>query len=214
LFTSTGCALCHTPTLKTGNSTVEALRYRPVNLFSDILAHAMGPGLADNIVQGGAQGDEFRTAPLWGLGQRIFFLHDGRTTNLIEAIRAPEGTPWHLRDAALVISETRKKVSDPKQQAALGTDDMMGSARTVYRADCVLLLAPMTDAELEEAYGIVPTGTSGTGSKKRGGKHEAFRRELQHFYECVTEGRAPETPGREGLEDVRLQIDMIKAALR
>ena len=39
----------------------------------------MGPGLADGIVQGGAQGDEFRTAPLWGLGQRIFFLHDGRT---------------------------------------------------------------------------------------------------------------------------------------
>jgi len=43
---------------------------------------------------------------------------------------------------------------------------------------------------------------------------ESFRRELQHFYECVTEGREPETPGREGLEDVRLQIDMIKAALR
>ncbi len=43
---------------------------------------------------------------------------------------------------------------------------------------------------------------------------ESFRRELQHFYDCVTEGREPETPGREGLEDVRLQIDMIKAALR
>jgi len=43
---------------------------------------------------------------------------------------------------------------------------------------------------------------------------ESFRREMQHFYECVTEGRAPETPGYEGLEDVRLQIDMIKAALR
>jgi CxxC motif-containing protein (DUF1111 family) len=88
LFTSTGCALCHTPMLKTGSSTVQALRYQTVNLFSDILVHAMGPGLADNILQGGAQGDEFRTAPLWGLGQRIFFLHDGRTKDLIEAIRA------------------------------------------------------------------------------------------------------------------------------
>ena len=48
----------------------------------------MGPRLADDISQGQAGGDEFRTAPLWGLGQRIFFLHDGRTSDLIEAIRA------------------------------------------------------------------------------------------------------------------------------
>jgi len=59
-----------------------------VNLFSDLLVHNMGPGLADDIVQGGAQGDEFRTASLWGFGQRIFFLHDGRTDNLITAIVA------------------------------------------------------------------------------------------------------------------------------
>ncbi|HEX7786085.1 MAG TPA: di-heme oxidoredictase family protein, partial [Methylomirabilota bacterium] len=45
-------------------------------------------GLADDIVQGAARGDEFRTAPLWGLGKRIFFLHDGRTNDLLEAIRA------------------------------------------------------------------------------------------------------------------------------
>jgi CxxC motif-containing protein (DUF1111 family) len=48
----------------------------------------MGPGLADDILQGNAAGDEFRTAPLWGLGQRLFFLHDGRTTDLVQAIRA------------------------------------------------------------------------------------------------------------------------------
>lgn len=42
--------------------------------------------LADNVAQGGAGGDQFRTAPLWGLGQRIFLLHDGRTTNLLTAI--------------------------------------------------------------------------------------------------------------------------------
>src|SRR5262249_45449366 len=47
----------------------------------------MGKGLADGITQGGAGPDEFRTAPLWGVGQRIFFLHDGRTTNLVEVIR-------------------------------------------------------------------------------------------------------------------------------
>ena len=72
----------------TGPHPVEALRYKTVNLFSDLIVHQMGPGLADEISQGQAKGDEFRTAPLWGLGQRIFFLHDGRTRDLAEAIRA------------------------------------------------------------------------------------------------------------------------------
>ena len=87
-FANVGCALCHTPTLKTGNTTVAALANKAVNLFSDLALHAMGPGLADDILQGAARGDEFRTSPLWGLGKRIFFLHDGRTSDLIDAIRA------------------------------------------------------------------------------------------------------------------------------
>ena len=65
-----------------------ALANQTANLFSDLALHAMGPGLADDILQGAARGDEFRTSPLWGLGKRIFFLHDGRTDDLIEAIRA------------------------------------------------------------------------------------------------------------------------------
>jgi len=88
VFTQIGCAVCHTPTLKTSNSTVVALRNQNANLFSDLALHAMGPGLADDVLQGNARGDEFRTAPLWGLGQRIFFLHDGRTNDLIDAIQA------------------------------------------------------------------------------------------------------------------------------
>ena len=59
-----------------------------VPAFSDIEIHHMGAGLADNVGQGGAGGDQFRTAPLWGLGQRIFLLHDGRTTDLMQAIAA------------------------------------------------------------------------------------------------------------------------------
>ena len=59
---------------------------KSVRLFSDLLLHRMGPRLADDIVQGVAGPDEFRTAPLWGLGQRIFLLHDGRTTDLVEAV--------------------------------------------------------------------------------------------------------------------------------
>ena len=56
--------------------------------FSDFALHDMGSGLADNISQGNATGSEFRTAPLWGIGQRIFFLHDGRTSDLYQAILA------------------------------------------------------------------------------------------------------------------------------
>jgi CxxC motif-containing protein (DUF1111 family) len=87
LFSSVGCALCHTPTLKTGDSTVAALNGKDANLFSDLLVHDMGDGLADGVIQGAAGTREFRTAPLWGLGQRIFFLHDGRTDDLRVAIR-------------------------------------------------------------------------------------------------------------------------------
>jgi CxxC motif-containing protein (DUF1111 family) len=50
--------------------------------------HHMGANLADGIVQGQAGPDEFRTAPLWGVGQRLFFLHDGRTSDLLQAIEA------------------------------------------------------------------------------------------------------------------------------
>jgi CxxC motif-containing protein (DUF1111 family) len=118
LFVSTGCALCHTPMLKTGNSTVAALRNQSVNLFSDILVHAMGPGLADNIVQGEAQGDEFRTAPLWGLGKRIFFLHDGRATDLIQAIQAHRSagdTNFGPSEANAVIDNFNKLPEGKKQ---------------------------------------------------------------------------------------------------
>jgi CxxC motif-containing protein (DUF1111 family) len=87
LFGDTGCALCHTPSFTTGSSAVAALNGKPVNLYSDLLVHDMGDGLADGISQGEAGPREFRSAPLWGLGQRIFFLHDGRTADLEVAIQ-------------------------------------------------------------------------------------------------------------------------------
>ncbi|HET9597869.1 MAG TPA: di-heme oxidoredictase family protein [Anaeromyxobacteraceae bacterium] len=87
-FSAVGCALCHTPTLTTGRHRIAALDRKPANLYSDLLVHDMGTGLADDIVQGAAGPREFRTAPLWGLGQRLFFLHDGRTRDLASAITA------------------------------------------------------------------------------------------------------------------------------
>jgi CxxC motif-containing protein (DUF1111 family) len=92
LFTSIGCAFCHTPSLTTGRSPVVALNRVAVNLYSDLGVHNMGAGLADNITQGSAGPDEFRTAPLWGVGQRAFFLHDGRTSDLLQAILAHQSS--------------------------------------------------------------------------------------------------------------------------
>ena len=82
MFTSVGYALCHTPALTTGiaiangneSAASAALSNQPALLFSDLLVHHMGEGLADGITQGAAGPDEFRSAPLWGVGQRIFFL--------------------------------------------------------------------------------------------------------------------------------------------
>ena len=96
VFAKIGCVHCHTPSFTTGKMIASgsstnpsaALSNQTVNLFSDLLVHHMGRGLADGITQGGAGPDEFRTAPLWGAGQRVFFLHDGRTSNLLEAIKA------------------------------------------------------------------------------------------------------------------------------
>jgi cytochrome c553 len=88
-FVKIGCALCHTPSLVTEQSSeASALSGVQANLFSDLLVHHMGQGLADGITQGAAGPDEFRTTPLWGIGQRVFFLHDGRTSDLLQAIRA------------------------------------------------------------------------------------------------------------------------------
>jgi CxxC motif-containing protein (DUF1111 family) len=94
-FARIGCVHCHTPSFTTGamiasgssTSPSAALSNQTANLYSDLLVHHMGRGLADGITQGGAGPDEFRTAPLWGVGQRVFFLHDGRTNNLVDAIR-------------------------------------------------------------------------------------------------------------------------------
>jgi CxxC motif-containing protein (DUF1111 family) len=84
-----GCVACHTAQMVTpARSETPALQNVTANLYSDLMIHHMGKNLADDITQGLATGDMFRTTPLWGLGQRFFFLHDGRTSDLLQAIRA------------------------------------------------------------------------------------------------------------------------------
>ncbi len=85
-FNTIGCNMCHTNSFTTPKSSIAALSNVQAFLFSDLLVHDMGPGNADNVTQGGATGDQFRTAPLWGIGQRYFFMHDGRTQDIVQAI--------------------------------------------------------------------------------------------------------------------------------
>ncbi len=93
IFSQVGCHFCHTPALTTDpNSRIAALAGKTANLYSDLATHQMGKNLEDGISQGQAVGNEFRTAPLWGLGQRLFFLHDGRTSDLAVAIQEHRGS--------------------------------------------------------------------------------------------------------------------------
>ena len=100
LFVSVGCALCHNPSYTTPanvkllasftggkTSVVNALSNQTVNLYSDLLIHHMGPGLADCMQFGQAQGDQWKTVALWGLNSRTVYLHDGRAFDLPTAIQ-------------------------------------------------------------------------------------------------------------------------------
>ena len=112
VFTQIGCALCHTPSLTTGNAASPALRAQRVDLYSDLATHRMGQALDDGIAQGNAQGQDWRTTPLWGLGDRIFLLHDGRTKDLLEAIRLHDSQGSEARQ---VIASFNALTADQKQ---------------------------------------------------------------------------------------------------
>jgi CxxC motif-containing protein (DUF1111 family) len=122
-FAKIGCVHCHTPSLTTGakiasgssTSPSVALSNQTANLYSDLIVHHMGKGLADGITQGGAGPDEFRTAPLWGVGQRVFFLHDGRMTNLEKAIRDHQS----LGSEANKVIEHFNKLTTQEQQEVI-----------------------------------------------------------------------------------------------
>jgi di-heme oxidoreductase (putative peroxidase) len=98
VFNTTGCATCHTPSLPgPGNATA-------VRLYSDLLLHDMGPGLADGFLQESAGGSEFRTAPLWRVVERVHFLHDGRAATIQQAIEAHGGQAAGAQSAFAALS--------------------------------------------------------------------------------------------------------------
>jgi len=86
-FKTIHCDLCHTVSYTTPPASIPSQGHIVLNLYSDLLLHHMGSCLADNITQGMAEGDMWRTPPLWNVGQRIWFLHDGRANDLVTAIK-------------------------------------------------------------------------------------------------------------------------------
>jgi CxxC motif-containing protein (DUF1111 family) len=120
-FVNIGCANCHTQTLQTGASPFPGLANQTIHPYSDFAIHHMGPGLADQISQGNAAGDQFRSAPLWGLGQRLFFLHDGRETDLLKVIadHASNANSQFPASEANQVIQNFNNLSSSDQQAIL-----------------------------------------------------------------------------------------------
>jgi CxxC motif-containing protein (DUF1111 family) len=103
-----GCVSCHTPSLVTGTSSVQALSFKRFFPYGDFLLHDIGTG--DGIGQGDAKPEEIRTPPLWGVRLRAPFLHDGRASTLREAIEMHAGEALGSRTRFYKLSESGKPV--------------------------------------------------------------------------------------------------------
>ena len=91
----------------TGSHTIPALDEQTFYPYSDFLLHDMG-SLGDGIAQGAAGPGEMRTAPLWGIGVRQRYLHDGRALDLYDAITAHDGEAANSRERFVALSATRQ----------------------------------------------------------------------------------------------------------
>ena len=115
LFAQANCVACHKPAVTTGNHAVLSLSKQKIHPFTDLLIHDMGEGLADDRPDGEANGREWRTAPLWGIGlvetvnKHTRFLHDGRARNIEEAILWHGGEAESSKNAFKEMSQTDRK---------------------------------------------------------------------------------------------------------
>jgi CxxC motif-containing protein (DUF1111 family) len=121
VFASVGCAGCHIRQQTTGtwrnidggeNNGISNTHYFP---YSDYSLHCMGSGLDDGLTQGAAGHCDFKTPPLWGIGQKLFFLHDGRTQDLYQAIIAHAST----NSEANAVIDSFFALSEPDAQDLL-----------------------------------------------------------------------------------------------
>lgn len=118
IFEEIGCVKCHTPQQKTGTSPIKALANQTFYPYTDMLLHDMGEDLADGRPDFLANGNEWKTRPLWGIGLQFLvnghteFLHDGRAKNVTEAIL------WHGGEA----KDTKEKF---KQLSKKDREDLL-----------------------------------------------------------------------------------------
>lgn len=116
IFHTIGCAACHTPRHKTATLPGKPeLSDQIIWPYTDLLLHDMGEGLADHRPEGVADGREWRTAPLWGVGlsplasRHTTYLHDGRARNLLEAILWHGGEAEAARNAVIALGRTERE---------------------------------------------------------------------------------------------------------
>ncbi|MCB0687846.1 MAG: thiol oxidoreductase [Saprospiraceae bacterium] len=115
IFEEARCSSCHLPKHVTGHHDLEELAYQTIYPYTDLLLHDMGPDLADNRPDFLADGSEWRTPPLWGIGltqivnPNATFLHDGRANNLEEAIL------WHGGEAKSSVEHYLKLSKSDRQ---------------------------------------------------------------------------------------------------
>jgi len=112
IFLQVGCEQCHKQKLMSGYSPIDAISFREVHPYTDLLLHDMGPGLDDGYTEGSALTSEWRTPPLWGLGLSrdsqggtYYLLHDGRARSIMEAILLHGGEAQASRDAFNTLNE-------------------------------------------------------------------------------------------------------------
>ncbi|WP_421980248.1 di-heme oxidoredictase family protein [Roseibium sp.] len=116
VFYETGCVACHRPKYVTSrNADNPAHRFQLIWPYTDLLLHDMGEGLADHRPVGDANGREWRTPPLWGIGMteavngHTRFLHDGRARNLLEAVLWHGGEARAARDKVAAMAPDRRR---------------------------------------------------------------------------------------------------------
>ncbi len=115
LFNQINCTGCHTPTLQTGYSPINALSNKTFAPYTDLLLHDMGSGLNDNYTEGNAKTSEWKTPALWGIGLsgiaqggNYFLMHDGRARSIEEAILMHGGEAANSKNSYQNLTQSDK----------------------------------------------------------------------------------------------------------
>ncbi|MEZ9058004.1 di-heme oxidoredictase family protein [Vibrio pelagius] len=116
LFAQSGCQSCHQTNIRTmEREGLPALSKQLISPYTDMLLHDMGEGLADNRPEYLANGREWRTTPLWGLGYtqevngHTFLLHDGRARNVMEAVLWHGGEAEQAKQNVLKLNKSERE---------------------------------------------------------------------------------------------------------